>query len=247
MDTYYPTDVAAEAQEQLSFDIDVFASIDIPELGIEFLITETVVNTWIIMGLLLLLGIIVRVKSAKWNPLKKPTGLQNVMEMCVDAWEKFFKSNSSERVIYLAPWFFSLFFFLIISNIIGITGLRPPTADWGMAFPLALSTFILIQFAGLRHRPKSYLRGIFLEPFFLFAPLNIIGELARPISLSFRLFGNILGGMILLSLLYGIAPVFMAYLLPIPIHMYFDLVSGALQALIFTVLSITFVGVAAED
>ncbi|MCL2577472.1 MAG: F0F1 ATP synthase subunit A [Defluviitaleaceae bacterium] len=238
--------IEAVAEESLNFNIDVFASFRITE-NIEILITETTVNTWIIMGLLVLLGIIVRIKSNKWDPLKKPTGLQNVIELAIEAWEKFFRSNSSDRVIYLAPWFFSLFAFLFVSNIIGITGLRPPTADWGMTFPLAFSTFLLIIFAGMRHRPKAYLKSIFLEPFFLFAPLNIIGELARPISLSFRMFGNVLGGMILLSLLYGLAPYVSRFILPAPIHMYFDLVAGALQAVIFVVLSITFVGVAAED
>ncbi|MCL2198124.1 MAG: F0F1 ATP synthase subunit A [Defluviitaleaceae bacterium] len=228
------------------FDINVFASFRINDT-IEFLITETTRNTWIVMGLLLILAIIVRVKSNKWDPMKKPTGLQNVIEMCVDAWEKFFRGNSNDTVLYLAPWFFSLFVFLIISNIMGITGLRPPTADWGMTFPLAVSTFFLIQYAGVRHRPKGYLKGIFLEPVFVFAPLNVIGELARPISLSFRLFGNVLGGMILLSLLYGIAPIFTQIVLPVPLHMYFDLAAGALQAVIFTVLSLTFVGIAAES
>jgi F-type H+-transporting ATPase subunit a len=240
VETYYP------AQEPINFNIDVFASIRVTDT-IEFLITETTVNTWIIMGLLLILAIIVRIKSASWDPLKKPTGLQNFIEICIDAWEKFFRSNSSERVIYLAPWFFSMFAFLIISNIIGITGLRPPTADWGMTFPLAFSSFLLFQYAGIRHRPKAYLKGIFLEPFPVFAPLNIIGEFARPISLSFRLFGNILGGMILLSLLYGIAPFVTRFIIPAPLHMYFDLAAGALQAVIFVVLSLTFVGVAAED
>ncbi|MCL1864099.1 MAG: F0F1 ATP synthase subunit A [Defluviitaleaceae bacterium] len=228
------------------FDISVFASFRVNET-IEFLVTETTRNTWIVMGLLLILAVVVRIKSNKWNPMDRPTGLQNVIEMCVDAWGKFFRGNSNDTVAYFAPWFFSLFAFLVISNLIGITGLRPPTADWGMTFPLALTTFFLIQYAGIRHRPKAYLKGIFLEPVFVFAPLNIMGELARPISLSFRLFGNILGGMILLSLLYGIAPIIAQFVLPVALHMYFDLASGALQAVIFTVLSLTFVGVAAES
>ena len=228
------------------FDITIAVFRSIPVGNIEFLITETTVNTWIVMGLILLLGVIVRIKSAKWDFTKKPKGLQNIVEMCVDAWDKFFRNTSSEKVIYLAPWFFTLFVFLMISNMIGITGLRPPTADWGMTFPLAVSSFFLFQFAGLRHRPKSYLKSIFLEPLFVFAPLNVIGELARPISLSFRLFGNVLGGMILLSLLYGIAPIIVQFALPIPLHIYFDLAAGALQAVIFTVLSLVFVGMSAE-
>jgi F-type H+-transporting ATPase subunit a len=233
-------------ENEVSFDINVFASFRVSD-SIEFLITETTRNTWIVMGLLLILAIIVRVKSNKWDPMKKPSGLQNAIEFGVDAWEKFYKGSSNDTVLYLAPWFFSLFVFLLISNIMGITGLRPPTADWGMTFPLALSSFFLIQYAGVRHRPKAYLKGIFLEPVFVFAPLNVIGELARPISLSFRLFGNILGGMILMSLLYGIAPIFVQFIAPAFLHMYFDLFAGVLQAVIFSALSLTFVGIAAES
>ena len=236
----------ANGDTALNFNIEVFASFRITDT-IEFLITETTRNTWIIMGLLLIFAIVVRVKSRKWDFTGKPAGLQNFMELCVEAWEKFFKSNSTETIKYLTPWFFSLFVFLLISNIMGVTGLRPPSADWGMTFPLALSTFALIQFAGLRHRPKGYLKSIFLEPLFIFAPINVMGELARPISLSFRLFGNILGGMILLSLLYGITPLVAQILLPIPLHIYFDLAAGALQAVIFAVLSIIFVGMVADD
>jgi F-type H+-transporting ATPase subunit a len=198
------------------------------------------------MGLILILAIVVRVKLRNIDPLKKPSGLQNVIEMCVDGWEKFYASNTNPTVLYLAPWFFTLFLFLFLSNAIGILGLRPPTADWGMTFPLALSTFLMIQYAGIRHRPKGYLKGIFLEPVFLFAPLNVIGELARPISLSFRLFGNIFGGMVLLSLIYGLGVPF-NLVLPVPLHLFFDIAVGALQAVIFTVLSLVFVGMAAED
>ena len=227
----------------MNFDNNVFASLKVTDT-IEFLITETTRNTWIVMALLIIFAIVIRVKSAKWDPMKRPTGIQNFVEFCVDFWEKFYVGSAGEKVLYLAPWFFTLFVFLLVSNFLGLTGLRPPTADWGMTFPLALSSFFLIQFVGVRHRPKAYLKGIFLEPVFLFAPLNLIGELARPISLSFRLFGNVLGGMILLSLLYSLPFMF---IVPIPLHMYFDLASGALQAIIFTVLSITFVGIAAVD
>ncbi|MCL1846318.1 MAG: F0F1 ATP synthase subunit A [Defluviitaleaceae bacterium] len=231
----------------MDFNINVFGSFRVTDT-IEFLITDTTISIWIVMGLLLFLALIVRIKSRNWDPMVKPTGFQNVMEICIDGWEKFYKSNTSDVVAYLSPWFFSLLVFLLISNMIGIVpGVRPPTADWGMTFPLALLSFFLIQFAGVRHRPKAYLKGIFLEPVFVFAPLNVIGELARPISLSFRLFGNILGGMILLSLLYGIAPFITRLVLPVPLHIYFDLAAGALQAVIFTMLSLTFVSIAADS
>jgi F-type H+-transporting ATPase subunit a len=116
-----------------------------------------------------------------------------------------------------------------------------------MTFPLAFASFLLFQFAGLMCRPKAYLKGIFLEPVFIFAPINVIGELAKPVAMSFRLFGNIIGGMILMQLLYGLAPYALRFVFPAALHLYFDLAAGALQAFIFTMLSITFVGIAAKD
>jgi hypothetical protein len=89
----------------MNFAIDVFAGFQITE-GIEFLITETTRSTWIVMGLLLILALIVRIKSRNWDPMKKPTGLQNAVEMAVDAWEKFYRSNANDTVMYLAPWVF---------------------------------------------------------------------------------------------------------------------------------------------
>ena len=225
----------------MDFGIQVYAEFEITD-SVSILITETTVNTWVIMGILLLIALFINIKSRKWDPNKPPSGLQNFVEMCVDAFDKLVRGNAGEKMAHLAPWFFSLFVFLVFSNMIGIVGVRPPTADWGMTFPLAVSSFVLIQYAGLSARPKAYLKGIFLEPFFLFAPLNIMGELARPVSLSFRLFGNILGGMILLSLIYGMAPIVLRFIFPTVLHMYFDLAAGALQAFIFTMLSIAFVG-----
>jgi F-type H+-transporting ATPase subunit a len=87
----------------------------------------------------------------------------------------------------------------------------------------------------------AYLKG-FAEPIFILLPLNIIGELATPISLSFRLFGNILGGVIIMYLLYSAVPV----LIPILPHIYFDLFAGILQTFIFVMLSMVFISLAMD-
>jgi len=229
----------------MDFSITVFRTIQITE-NINLYITETLVITWIIMAAFIALAVVVKVKSKKWNALDKPKGLQNVMEFLVASFENLFKGSAGEKVMYLAPWFFTLFAFLIISNIIGITGFRPPTADWSMTFPLALSSLFFIQYAGFRHRPKSYAKSFF-QPIFLFFPLNLLGELSKPIAMSFRLFGNVLGGMILMSILYGMAPFILTLGIPAVLHAYFDVAVGILQAFIFLVLSITFVGLAAEE
>jgi len=228
----------------MDFSIRVFTGIRITD-GIVIYITETLVVMWIIMALLIAFSLIVYIKSRKWDAMARPRGLQNVMEFLVSSFEGLFKNSASERVQYLAPWFFTLFAFLIFANTIGVTGLRPPTADWSMTFPLAMASFVLIQFVGIRHRPKEYLKGL-MQPIFLFLPINLIGEFAKPIALSFRLFGNILGGLILMSLLYALAPFILTLGIPAVLHAYFDVAVGILQAFIFTVISISFVGLAAE-
>ena len=233
----------------MEFTIDVYASRELFEGGY-LRISETTVGILIVMAVLVSLCVFIRIKSRKWDPAKKPEGLQNFVELCVDGFMGFFKNTASKRMAFLTPWFLTLFAFLLFSNVIGAFGVRPPTADWGLTFPLALVSFCLIQFTGLYVRPKSYLRGIFLNPspwtMWFFAPLNIIGELVRPVALSFRLFGNILGGMILMSLLYSV-PWPVPFIVPVPLHMFFDLAVGLLQAFVFTVLSLAFIGAAAAS
>lgn len=229
----------------MEFGIHIIRRLQITD-NLHLYLTETLLVTWLIIAVLIAFAIVVRIKSKKWEAITKPKGLQNAVEYAVEAFENFYKSSAGEKVLPLAPWFFTLFVFLIIANTIGVLGVRPPTADWGMTFPLAISSLILFQYAGLRHRPKSYIKGFF-QPIFIFFPLNLIGELAKPIALSFRLFGNILGGVILISLLYGMAPLVVQLGFPVVLHAYFDIAAGILQAFIFLVLSVTFVGLAAED
>ncbi|PKM70034.1 MAG: F0F1 ATP synthase subunit A, partial [Firmicutes bacterium HGW-Firmicutes-18] len=103
----------------------------------------------------------------------------------------------------------------------------------------------------------KYLKG-FTEPLLPMLPLNIIGELATPISLGFRLFGNIIGGLIIMNLIYSalaalssmlfgpaMIPVFQAGL-PAVLHVYFDLFAGVLQSFIFTMLTMVYVSMAMD-
>jgi len=235
----------------MDFSIQVFGAIEITD-SITIYVTETLLVMWIIIVLLSSFAIFVRIKSKKWEAMTKPTGLQNVVEFAVDSFEGLFKGSSSTKVMYLVPWFFTLFVFLVVANTIGVTGLRPPTADWSLTFPLAMVSFVLIQYAGIKHRPKGYFKNL-MGPVVLFKilpvflPLNLMGEMAKPIALSFRLFGNVLGGLILMSLLYALAPIFFLIGPPALLHAYFDVAVGILQAFIFTVISITFIGLSAED
>jgi len=212
--------------------------------GVEIWLTDTIISTWIIMGVIIAAAILVRIKLRKFSTVPS-SGFQNAIEMIVEAFNNFVKNSAGEKLMYLGGWFFTVIVFILFSNISGLFFLRPPTADWTVTFMLALVTFFLIQFAGVRHRGRDYLKSL-CEPVIFFLPLNIIGELARPVSLSFRLFGNVLGGIILIGLLYNMAPVFVQFGIPAAIHGFFDVIIGILQAYIFCVLSLSFIGAAAS-
>ena len=219
----------------------------VPLLG-GFRITEILTVMWTITAILIVLALLIP-KDLK----KVPGKLQTVLELFVDAIYSFTASTMGEDKIKFAPYVGTLIIFIFISNIAGIFAVRPPTADLNTTLSLALMTFFLVHFNGIRSKGLgAYLKGFF-EPFPLLSPINIIGEFATPISLSFRLFGNLIGGMIIVSMLYsalagitGDGIPFLQLGIPIVFHIYFDLFSGLLQTFIFAMLSMIFISGAME-
>lgn len=228
----------------MDFNIKNLWSVEIG--GIEFWITQTILNTWIIMGILAAFALFVRVRLNKFEEI--PNGkFQNIIETLIEMFDNFVRNSAGERLMYLGNWFFMVFFFILVSNLSGLVGgFRPPTADWATTFAFALATFILIQVIGIRYRGVGYLKSFF-SPHPLFFPLNLLGELARPISLSFRIYGNVLAGVILMTLFYNLVPYYVRFVIPAALHAYFDLFSGVLHTYIFCVLGLTFIGAAAAE
>ena len=147
--------------------------------------------------------------------------------------------------------------FFVCSDLIVMFGFRSPTTDLDTTVAWALITFFMIYVMGVKFKGMAYFKEL-LEPTPLMAPLNIIGEFARPISLSFRPFGNILGGSIIMSLFYQMLEYFSSmipslkipigeFLIPVPLHLYFDLFAGSLQAFIFIMLTMVFVSGATQE
>jgi F-type H+-transporting ATPase subunit a len=215
-------------------------------------ITQTVTTTWFIMAVMILLSYLATRKLEKI-----PNNVQSSAEIIVDAINGLTIQTMGESNIGFAPYAGTLIIFLAISNIAGLFGLRPPTADVNTTMGLAIMTFVMIHFFGAKSKGiLSYMKG-FLEPFAALLPLNIIGELATPISLAFRLFGNIVGGLIIMNLLYGALaglttkliginiPIFQVGI-PALLHVYFDLFAGILQSFIFTMLTMVFIAIATE-
>jgi len=214
-------------------------------------ITETVTNTWLIM-----IAVIVFFYFATRNLEKIPGKLQNALEALVDAIYGLTKQSMGDDKVGFAPYMGTLLIYLTIANLLGLVGFRPPTADVNTTLSLAIMTFAMIHGFGMKSKGVgTYLKG-FTEPFAALTPLNVIGELATPISLGFRLFGNIVGGLIIMSLLYSALAVLSAKIglgipifqtaIPAPFHIYFDLFAGVLQSFIFVMLSMVFVSMAMD-
>lgn len=220
----------------LDVDCKVYSVLHI--FGLDIWITQTVVTTWIFMAFILIAALILRAKLK--NFAEKPTGTQNIVEMAVEGINNFVITAMGEKNVGFANWFFGVFVFVLISNLSGLLGFRAPTADLCTTLAIAMATFFLIHYMGIKTGKGSYFKS-YLDPFPLMLPMNIISELAKPVSLSFRLFGNILGGMIIMGLLYALMPIWLRFGIPGVLHIYFDLFAGCIQTVIICMLSMIFI------
>lgn len=212
-------------------------------------ITDTVTVTWFIMGLIAIFSYF-----ATRNLKKKASGMQIVTESIVTGINDLTEQTMGSKLKGFSPYIGTLLIYVGLSNIAGLFGLRPPTADVNTTMSLAIITFLMIHIFGLKHNGFNYIKG-FGKPFVAMLPLNIMGELATPISLGFRLFGNVVGGLIIMNLLYGALagltpavigiPIFQAGL-PVLLHLYFDLFAGLLQSFIFAMLTMVFISIAVD-
>ena len=200
--------------------------------------TQTHLSTWLVMGVLVVIAVAVRISMRRFR--EEPGGMQNVVEAVVELMSGFARSTMGGEADHFGGVYFSVFLFILLANYSSLVGLRPPTADLSTTAALGLVTFVLIHYTGIRSMRGGYVKT-FLEPYPVFLPLNIIGELSRPVSLAFRLFGNMLGGVIIVGIVYRLLPLALRFLIPHVLHAYFDIFAGALQAFIFTVLSMTFI------
>ncbi len=154
-----------------------------------------------------------------------------------------------------SAYFGSVFIYLLVASISGLVGLAQPTANFSVTLVFALITWISIQVVKLKENGvKGYFSSL-TEPFAFFLIPNIFGELAPLVSLPLRIFGNIIAGSVIMSLVYaftgwlsGVVPIignfnFIGVIVAPILHLYFDLFAGFLQAFIFLSLSLIFIGV----
>lgn len=218
-------------------DFQIHGLVKFELFGQELWLTTTHVSILIVCAMLLIFALVVRSKLS--DAEGKPGALQNAAEFIVEMLDNMVKGSMGKNAIRFRNYIGALFLFLIISNLSGLLGLRPPTADYGVTLPLGLITFTLIQFNNIRYNKVEAFTGLFKPLPFLF-PINLIGEIAVPFSLSLRLFGNVLSGTVIMGLLYGLLYKF-AFAWPGVLHIYFDVFSGAIQAYVFCMLTMVFI------
>ncbi|MFC1478831.1 F0F1 ATP synthase subunit A [Candidatus Margulisiibacteriota bacterium] len=195
--------------------------------------------TWIVMGILLLLGFF---GGRKLTDV--PHGLQNFWEMVIGFFDEIVVSTLDESGRKFTPLITTLFLFICFSNLLGIIpGLSEPTKYLSTDFGLGLMIFVIVHYSAIRTKGFiGYLQS-YCEPVWVFAPLNIISELAKVVSHSFRLFGNILGGSIIIIILSYLTKFLV---LPIFLQLFFGMFSGLIQAFVFTMLAVTYIAVATK-
>jgi F-type H+-transporting ATPase subunit a len=206
---------------------------------------DTVVSTVLAAVIVLGFGLYLAAKATA----KVPSGLQLVFEAVTDRVESEVENGIGIRTApFVVPLAISLFFFILLSNWLSILPhaweeyVRPPTSDVNLTFALGFFVMILVWATGIRVQGKHYFKH-FLEPYPVLLPLNIIEELVKPVTLSLRLFGNILAG----TVMVGVIALLPSVVLWAPTSAWklFDLFIGVLQALIFALLTIIYFGMAA--
>jgi F-type H+-transporting ATPase subunit a len=196
-------------------------------------ISETVAVTWGLMALLAL-GSFLATRSLALNPSRT----QTVLELIVGAVEDQIEATIRAAPGPYVPLIGTLFLFILLANWSSlIPGIEPPTAHIETDAALGLIVFFSILYFGIRARGlRGYLRT-FAEPSIVMIPLNVVETFTRTFSMIVRLFGNIMSAVFIIGIILSLA----GLLVPIPL-MALDLLVGAIQAYIFAVLAIVFIG-----
>ncbi len=208
--------------------------------GQELWITDTTVGAWIITAVLLLIGLIANRKIKAATDSSIPGAFQNVLEMGMEALENMAQGILAGNARKFVNYIGTIFLFILFCNLSGLFGLRAPTADFGVTFLLGMFTFFIVNYQGLKNRGVGHFTSLF-QPIPVLFPINLIGEVANPISISLRLFANLLSGVIIMGLWYGMMPWFAKIGIPAALHVYCDLFSGCIQTYVFCMLTMVYI------
>ena len=216
-------------------------------------ITESQINSFLVM--ISIIGLCLYMTHGL--KVKAETKRQVIVEWIVEKVEKLINESMGEYFSGFAPFIAAIMALSAFSSLLSLFGLYPPTSDVNIVAGWAILVFVLITYYKLKGGPLKYFKG-FLEPVPILAPINIIGEFATPLSMTFRHYGNVLAGTVistlLASALQGLSAKVLGWLpgvladipvlqigIPAVLSVYFDVFSGCLQAYIFAMLTMMYV------
>lgn len=212
--------------------VSTFLGLDEITIGGQIFEFKHVFFSWSAIAVLVIISIFLRARLTE----KTPGMLQNVLETIVDAIEKFVVSNLGKDGHFYTPLLGGIFMYIFTMNFLGLVpGFDAPTANLNSTVCMALFVFVLYHIVGI-YRWRAHYINQFTGPYMvlipLMLPLEVVSHLARPVSLSLRLFGNIRGEEIVMILFFGMAPI----LSTIPIYALF-LLGKTMQAFVFFMLT----------
>lgn len=221
-----------------------FDGILVTIFGVDIEFQQSILN-WLALCIIFAIFFIIAGKKFEQADVRKaPSGILLITEMITGLCTSIIGDNLKDKTKRYLPFMGTLIMMMAVSNLLGLLGLQPPTSNLSFNITLALMMFLLIQYNGIKKGGLVARLKELTEPMWLLTPLNVIGELALPISLSMRLFGNILAGSIIMLLFYTLMQSFgipgfgiLGYLATPFLHAYFDVFSGLIQTYIFFTLA----------
>jgi len=223
----YAEEVRAELINKIAFYIPVPGTGGIP-------VAYSVVGTWILMAVLVVASIILT-RNLSVVPTTKR---QLFLEVCLGWLDKFFMGILGEKGKKYVPYLSTVIIYIGFANMSGIFGIKSPTRDLGVTAALSLMSIFMVEYSTFRARGVKGFFKSFIEPTPVMAPINIMELAIRPASLCMRLFGNVLGAYVVMTLLEvalkGVLP------LTLPLSFYFDVFDGCIQAYVFSFLTALF-------
>ncbi len=210
-------------------------------IGFHPSITNTLLTMWIVMAVVLLVAIL-----AVRRMRETPSGLQNFFEPVISGIEGMIEETMGHHGKAYFPLIASIAFFILASNLIAlIPGFYPPTANLNTNAAMALTVFFMTHAIGVKEHGLAYFKHFcgpvpWLAP--LIIPIELVGHLARPLSLTLRLFGNMYGHEIVLMIFFTLVPV----LVPLPM-MLMGVMVAFIQAFVFMLLSMIYIAGALEE
>ena len=201
------------------------------------------VRMLLFLNIFLVLGAIYLRNKLKFIPSK----VQIAFEMFYDFFSGIARDSLGDKAPKFVSYYLTLFIFIWVCNLVGlipIPGIMEPTRNLNVPLGLGIMAVLMIHYYSVRKKGVIEWGKEFLEPFFVMLPLNIVGEISKIVSVSFRLFGNIFGGGIIILVVSHLTT---GVMVPVGLNMFFTLFGGTIQAFVFTMLCLTNLSLAISD